>query len=81
MGTRNNQHQGDVSSALVRPAAAIFFVMRPILVCLHPKAGMAFLARKSPFGAGGGVRFSLHRGPQERSIPDMVQCLLDNLNG
>jgi hypothetical protein len=50
-------------SALVRPAAAIF-VMRPILVCLHPKAGMASLnPGKAPFWAGEGVRFSLHRGP------------------
>jgi hypothetical protein len=57
-----------------------FFVMRPILVCLHPKAGMAFLnPGKAPFGAGE-VRFSTP-GDQERSIPDMVQCLLDNLNG
>jgi hypothetical protein len=41
-----------------------FFVMRPILVCLHPKAGMAFLnPRKSPFGAGGGGKVFLHRGP------------------
>lgn len=32
-----------------------FFVMRPILVFLHPKAGMAFLnPGKAPFGAGGG---------------------------
>jgi hypothetical protein len=64
----------------VRPAAAIF-VMRLILVCLHPKAGMAFSTLEKPFGAGGGGKVFLHRGPQERSIPDMVQCLLDNLNG
>jgi hypothetical protein len=65
---------------LVRPAAAIF-VMRPILVSFgHPKAGMAFNLGKAPFGLGRGKVF-LHRGPQERSIPDMVQCLLDNLNG
>jgi hypothetical protein len=38
----------------VRPAAAIF-VMRPILVCLHPKAGMAFLnPGKAPSGLGEG---------------------------
>jgi hypothetical protein len=37
---------------------------------------------KFPFGAGGGVSaFSYTGDPQERSIPDMVQCLLDNLNG
>jgi hypothetical protein len=36
----------------VRPKAAIF-VMRPILVCLHPKAGMAFLnPGKAPSGLG-----------------------------
>jgi hypothetical protein len=52
---------------LVRPAAAIF-QMRPILVCLHPKAGMAFSTpEKPPRGWGGGKVF-LHRGPQERSI-------------
>jgi hypothetical protein len=31
-----------------------FFVMRLILVCLHPKAGMAFLTPEKLFGAGGG---------------------------
>jgi hypothetical protein len=43
MGTKGKQSAPGrcVSSALVRPAAAIF-VMRLILVCLHPKAGMAF---------------------------------------
>jgi hypothetical protein len=64
----------------VRPAAAIF-VMRPILVCLHPKAGMAFLNLEKPLRGLGRGKVFLHRGPQERSIPDMVQCLLDNLNG
>ncbi len=35
--------------------SAPFFVMRPILVFLYPKAGMAFLnPGKAPFGAGGG---------------------------
>jgi hypothetical protein len=47
----------------VRPAAAIF-VMRPILVCLHPKAGMAFLnPGKAPSGLGEGVRFPYTGGP------------------
>jgi hypothetical protein len=63
--------------------SAPFFVMRPILVFLYPKAGMAFLnPGKAPFGAGGGGKvFPTPGDPQERSIPDMVQCLLDNLNG
>jgi hypothetical protein len=34
-----------------------FFVMRPILVCLHPKAGMAFLNPESLRGWGGGKVF------------------------
>ncbi|GHU11215.1 hypothetical protein FACS1894167_14830 [Synergistales bacterium] len=44
---------------------------------------MAFLnPGKAPFGAGGGGKvFPTPGDPQERSIPDMVQCLLDNLNG
>lgn len=43
---------------------APFFVMRPILVFLDPKAGKAFLnPEKPPSGPGEGVRFSLHRGP------------------
>jgi hypothetical protein len=57
-----------------------FFVMRPICLALHPKAGMAFLTPGAPSGLGGG-EFSYTGGPQERSILDMVQCLLDNLNG
>jgi hypothetical protein len=69
MGTKgNNQHQGDAGGALVRPAAAIF-VIRPILVCLHPKAGMAFLTpEKPPFGAGGGGKVFLHRGTPKSAL-------------
>jgi hypothetical protein len=66
----------------VRPAAAIF-VMRPILVCLHTQSGYgSSTPEKPPSGLGEGVRFPYTGGPpKERSIPDMVQCLLDNLNG
>jgi hypothetical protein len=47
----------------VRVLQPPFFVMRLILVCLHPKAGMAFLnPGKAFFGAGGGVRFSPYTG-------------------
>jgi hypothetical protein len=60
-----------------------FFVMRPILVCLTPKSGYELLnPGKAPSGlAGEGMGFPYTGDPQERSIPDMVQCLLDNLNG
>jgi hypothetical protein len=51
MGTKGTiSTRAVVSSALV--CQPLIFVMA-ILVCLHPKAGMAFL-NESPFGAGGG---------------------------
>jgi hypothetical protein len=53
---------------LVRPAAVIF-VMRPILVCLHPKSGYGSSnPGKAPFGAGGGNEFSLHRGTPKGAL-------------
>jgi hypothetical protein len=52
-----------------------FFVMRPILVCLHPKRVCGFPQpwKSSPFGGWGegGKVFPYTGGPQERSIPDM----------
>lgn len=49
--------------------SAPFFVMRPILVFLYPKAGMAFLnPGKAPSGLGEGVRFSLHRGTPKSAL-------------
>jgi hypothetical protein len=42
-----------------------FFVMRPILVCLHPKAGMAFPQPwKSLRGWGGGKVFPTPGDPK-----------------
>jgi hypothetical protein len=65
----------------VRPAAAIFRDA-PDFGLPTPKSGYGFLNPESPLRGGEGVRFSPYTGdPQERSIPDMVQCLLDNLNG
>jgi hypothetical protein len=66
----------------VRPAAAIFRDA-PDFGLPTPKSGYGFLnPGKAPSGLGEGVRFFPTPGdPQERSIPDMVQCLLDNLNG
>jgi hypothetical protein len=51
----------------VRPAAAIF-QMRPILVCLHPKAGMAFLNPKSPLRGWGRGKVFLHRGTPKSAL-------------
>jgi hypothetical protein len=64
----------------VRPAA--IFVMRPILVCLHPKAGMAFLnPGKAPFGAGGGKVFPLHRTPKSALYRIWFNAYLTTRNG
>jgi hypothetical protein len=58
MGTKgNNQHQGDAADALVRPSSH-FSLMRLILVCLHPKAGMASSTLEKPLrGWGEGTGF------------------------
>jgi hypothetical protein len=50
----------------VRPAA--IFVMRPILVCLHPKSGYGFSSTPVPPSGLGEVRFSLHRGPPKSAL-------------
>jgi hypothetical protein len=43
--------------------------MRPILVFLYPKAGMAYLnPGKAPFGAETGVRLSLHPEPPKSAL-------------
>jgi hypothetical protein len=64
----------------VRPAAAIFRDA-PGFWFAYTQKRVWLSTPEKPFGAGEGVRFSYTGDPQERSIPDMVQCLLDNLNG
>jgi hypothetical protein len=59
-----------------------FFVMRPIFWFAYTQKRVWLSSTlENPSGLGEGVRFSYTGDPQERSIPDMVQCLLDNLNG
>jgi hypothetical protein len=54
MGTRGTISTRAMRKQCPSASAAAIFVMRPILVCLHPKAGMASSTRKkAPFGAGG----------------------------
>jgi hypothetical protein len=66
---------------LVRPAAAIFRDALRFWFAYTQKRVWLSSTRKSPLRGWGRGKVFLHRGPQERSIPDMVQCLLDNLNG
>jgi hypothetical protein len=59
----------------VRPAAAIFRDAPDF--GLPTQSGYGFLnPGKAPSGLGEGVGFPYTGDPQERSIPDMVQCLL-----
>jgi hypothetical protein len=64
----------------VRPAAAIFRDA-PDLVCLHPKAGMAFNPEKL-FGAGGGGKvFPTPGDPKSALYRIWFNAYFDNLNG
>jgi hypothetical protein len=82
MGTKGeHQHPGRcVSSALVRPAAAIFRDA-PNFGLPTPKSGYGFPQPWKSFGAGEGVRFSPTPGTPRALYTGYGSCLLDNLNG
>jgi hypothetical protein len=67
-------------AVLVRPAAAIFRDA-PDFWFAYTQKRVWLLNPEKPLRGWGRSKVSLPRGPPERSIPDMVQCLLDNLNG
>jgi hypothetical protein len=56
--------------------------MRPILVCLHPKAGMAFLNPEKSLGAGGGGKVFYTGGdPKSALYRIWFNAYLTNPNG
>jgi hypothetical protein len=66
----------------VRPAAAIFRDAPDFAFAYTQKRVWLSSTSEKPFGAGGGGKvFPTPGTPKSASIPDMVQCLLDNLNG
>jgi hypothetical protein len=68
-------------SALVRPCSR-HFRDAPDFGLPTPKSGYGFSTRKSPLRRlGGADQVSYTGGPPRALYTDMVQCLLDNLNG